>query len=257
MVSPRLNMNARPCLHDENGIRGANPSITQRSDVSKTAQWEVLFEHADHIGLYLHFKTQETENDQLLDGGSLGLERKLYYRELVARFGHHLALNWNIGEENTNTDGQRKAFADFFKAIDPYDFPVVVHTYPGQQAQVYDPLLGYSSYDGVSIQTSPNNVFSDTLNWVTKSNEEGRKWIVANDEQGNAQSGVVPDANDPSHGVIRKNVLWGNLMAGGAGVEYYFGYSFPDSDLTCEDFRSRDNMWTLSRYALIHHQCDS
>lgn len=38
-----------------------------RIDVSKTAQWEVLFEHADHIGMFLHFKTQETENDQMLD----------------------------------------------------------------------------------------------------------------------------------------------------------------------------------------------
>lgn len=41
-----------------------------------------------------------------------------------------------------------------------------------------------------------------------------------------------------------------NFMAGGAGVEYYFGYSFPHSDLSMNDWRSRDNMWTLSRYAL-------
>ena len=48
----------------------------------------------------MHFKTQETENEQLLDGGNVGVERKVYYRELIARFGHHLALNWNMGEEN-------------------------------------------------------------------------------------------------------------------------------------------------------------
>lgn len=40
------------------------------------------------------------------------------------------------------------------------------------------------------------------------------------------------------------------MQAGGAGVEYYFGYSYEDSDLTCEDFRSRANMWVQSRYAL-------
>jgi hypothetical protein len=39
-------------------------------------------------------------------------------------------------------------------------------------------------------------------------------------------------------------------QAGGAGVEYYFGYSFPNSDLSCQDFRSRANMWTQSRLAL-------
>jgi len=39
-------------------------------------------------------------------------------------------------------------------------------------------------------------------------------------------------------------------MAGGAGVEYYFGYQYASSDLTCEDLRSRDNMWTQSKHAL-------
>jgi hypothetical protein len=33
-----------------------------RFDVSKLAQWEILFEHADSMGMYLHFKTQETTN---------------------------------------------------------------------------------------------------------------------------------------------------------------------------------------------------
>ena len=39
-------------------------------------------------------------------------------------------------------------------------------------------------------------------------------------------------------------------LTGGAGVEYYFGYSYDHSDLTCQDLRSRDNMWTQSKYAL-------
>ena len=32
------------------------------------------------------------DNDQMLDDGQLGVERKLYYRELVSRFGHHVSL---------------------------------------------------------------------------------------------------------------------------------------------------------------------
>ena len=39
-------------------------------------------------------------------------------------------------------------------------------------------------------------------------------------------------------------------MNNGAGVEYYFGYKYPNSDLSLQDFRSRDRMWTISRYAL-------
>jgi hypothetical protein len=39
-------------------------------------------------------------------------------------------------------------------------------------------------------------------------------------------------------------------MAGGAGVEYYFGYKLPQNDLGCEDFRGRDKSWEYGRIAL-------
>jgi hypothetical protein len=182
-----------------------------RFDISKLAQWEIVFAHADSMGMYLHFKTQETENDHLLDGGDLGIERKLYYRELVARFSHHLALNWNLGEEITNTIPQIKSFAEYFKQLDPYQHPVVAHNLVG--SNIFAGLYGHPTFDGVSIQTfAVVNVFSDTLRWVTESNRTGRRWVVANDEQGPSNDGVKPDANDPNHDTIRVNVLWGNLM---------------------------------------------
>ena len=185
-----------------------------RMDCSKTAQWDIVFDHAEQLGMFLHFKTQETENDQLLEneGEVFGSARKLYYRELIARFGHHLALNWNLGEENGNTDLQRKIFADFIKDIDPYDHPIVVHTFPGQQDEIYKPLLGYASFDGVSIQANPNSGFQQTLQWVNESATSGRKWIVSYDEQAPSTDGVVPDSDDPNHDNIRQNVLWANLM---------------------------------------------
>jgi hypothetical protein len=46
-------------------------------------------------------------------------------------------------------------------------------------------------------------------------------------------------------------------QAGGAGVEYYFGYSYVDSDLSCENYAIRQNMWTQSRYALEFFQKNS
>jgi len=39
-------------------------------------------------------------------------------------------------------------------------------------------------------------------------------------------------------------------MAGGAGVECYFGYQLPENDLLLEDFRSRDQSWDYCRIAL-------
>lgn len=195
-----------------------------RMDCSKTAQWDIVFDHAETKGMYLHFKTQETENDQMLDGGELGNERKLYYRELVARFGHHLALNWNLGEENTNTDAQRKAFSDYFKEIDPYAHPVVMHTYPGTQNQNYAPLLGYPTFDGASLQTDLYTGYSLTSEWVSRSAAAGRKWIVSYDEQGPSTRGVVPDAADPTHDTIRKNVLWANIMVSDVSILNWHSY---------------------------------
>ena len=39
-------------------------------------------------------------------------------------------------------------------------------------------------------------------------------------------------------------------MAGGTGVEYYFGYKLPQNDLNAEDWRSRTKTWKYSAIAL-------
>lgn len=238
------------------------PEARDRFDVSKLAQWDIVFTHADALGLFLHFKTQETENDLLLDNGDLGPERKLYYRELVARFAHHHALNWNLGEENDlwqerddPTQERIKAYIAYLHALDPYNHPVVIHTYPGQQEPVYRPLLGEASgLNGVSIQTAFDNVHQETLTWLQASTDAGWPWVVANDEQGHYTTGVKPDGPDSNRDAIRQQTLWGNLMAGGAGVEYYFGYLYPHNDLNAEDWRSRDRVWDEVGHALTFFQ---
>ena len=64
----------------------------------------------------------------------------------------------------------------------------------------------------------------------------------------------MPDSDDPDHDTIRKEALWGNLMAGGAGAEWYFGYKYDHGDLNCEDWRSREKMWEQTRIALDFFQ---
>jgi len=225
-------------------------------DVSRVEQWEIVFEHMDRQGIYLHFKTQETENECLLDGGDTGARRSLYYRELIARFGHHLALNWNLGEEDgalgkTNqSTAQRQAMAKYFHDHDPYHHLIVIHN-----GRMPDDLLGRASaLTGFSLQTNrPDfiNVHKRTVEWIEKSRKAGVPWVVACDEPGDASHSLRPD-NDPgsSHEDGRRNALWGNLMAGGAGCEWYFGYKHAESDLTCQDWRSRDRWWDTCRHAL-------
>jgi hypothetical protein len=239
------------------------PDARLRYDCSKLDQWEIVFSHMDAQGLMLHVVQQEQENDQLLDGGALGPERRLYYRELVARFGHHLALVWNLGEENTNTDAERRAFASRIRELDPYDHPIVVHTYPSRKEydRVYEPLLGFPSLEGPSLQIGDvSRVHEETLRWVERSARPGRPWFVSFDEVGPAATGVQPDADDPQHDAMRELGLWGHLMAGGAGVEWYFGSTEVGIegrekqrtwwDLETEDWRTREEMWRQTRVAL-------
>ena len=81
--------------------KGSPENDNLHYDVGKLAQWETVFDHAQRLGIFLHFVFNEAEeaNKRELDDGELGPERKLYYREMIARFGHHLALEWNLCEE--------------------------------------------------------------------------------------------------------------------------------------------------------------
>ncbi|MES2696690.1 MAG: DUF5060 domain-containing protein [Verrucomicrobiota bacterium] len=247
-------------------------------DCSKLDQWGIVFDHATHLGLFLHFKLQENESDdnrkgqqrtpaeipESLDGGALGPERKLYVRELVARFGHALALNWNLGEENTQSPEEQRAMAQFIADTDPYHHLIVVHTFPNDQDKVYPALIGDQSVlSGASLQNNWNVAHARTLHWIDACAKAGKTWVICQDEQGPADMGVPPDpgykgsdgkalSNNRSYDLhdIRKATLWGTLLAGGAGVEYYFGYKLPENDLVCEEFRAREKSWDYCRIAL-------
>lgn len=222
-----------------------------RYDVSKLDQWEVVFEHMDRLGLMMHVVTQEEENDHILDDGQWGPERKLYYRELIARFGHHLAVTWNLGEESSNSDEQRQAFARFLRDLDPYDHPITVHTFPDQKRAIYSPLLGFDAFEGPSMQVAePKDVNDETRSWYKKSANAGRPWVITADEMGRPQTGAVPDSVDPERVRLRHEGLWGNLMGGGGGIEWFFGTAHPHNDLDLEDFRSRAILWDHTRHAL-------
>ncbi len=258
-------------------------------DCSKLDQWAIVLDHGTAMGMYLHFKLQETENDdnrrgnhsgkkgnpskpvkESLDGGALGVQRKLYLRELMARFGHNLALNWNLGEENTQTTEEQIAMLDYLAAMDAYGHHRVVHTFPNQQDKVYDALLGdRSSLTGTSLQNSRlETTHAMTCKWVERSADAGKPWVVAFDESGSAAHGQCPDLGyrgfdghdnqgkmTYSQHAVRWKTLWGTLMGGGAGCEYYFGYQFVENDILCEDWRSRDQSWDHGRIAInfFHH----
>jgi hypothetical protein len=223
-----------------------------RLDISKLDQWERIFEYAETQGMFLHFKTNETETDHLMDGGIFGAEGKLYYRELIARFGHHLALNWNLGEENNQPIEEVRKVANYVHNLDPYKHHLVIHTFPNKDHRYADLIGNQSVLTGASLQLSDaefKDVHDRVLKWKSKSDSTEKKWALAVDEPGKANIALLPDDEDLEHNLARERALWGVLMAGGYGVEWYFGYKSPHSDLTCQDFRSRDLFWDQNRIA--------
>jgi hypothetical protein len=101
------------------------------------------------------------------------------------------------------------------------------------------------------------------VKWVEQSARAGKPWVVAFDESGSAAHAQCPDLGYRGYDghdltgkmtytqhEVRKQTLWGQLMGGGAGVEYYFGYQYAENDLICEDWRSRDRSWDYCRIAI-------
>ena len=237
-----------------------SPDDFSRFDVSKLAQWDIVFSHMQSKGILLHVVVQETENETMLDNGDTGRLRQLYFNELIARFGHHLALVWNLGEENGpapwapdgQNDAQRKAMASYLKANDPYGHPVLLHThsYDPLREDILNDIVGYKDVDGLSLQANIRETASEVVTrWKKAAGETGHEWLITMDEIGEWHTAVLTDELDPDHNTIRQYAMWGTLLSGAAGVEWYFGAKYPHNDLSSEDWRQRNRLWELTAHA--------
>jgi hypothetical protein len=180
---------------------------------------------------------------------------------MVARFGHHLGLNFNLGEENgyaeftpiSQNDAQRKAMTDFLTEIDPYNNPILLHTHSHEPYRTYilDSIVGFQNLDGLSLQVDKREEAAAVMEtWKTKSRDSGHNWLITMDEIGMWHTGAQSDSLSPNHNSLRGQVLWGTLLSGAAGVEWYFGARNRYHDLNAEDWRSRNRLWELTGYAL-------
>lgn len=216
-------------------------------DTSRLRQWNTIFEHAQRQGISLSFVLNETEadNETWLDNGNLGVERRLFYRELIARFGHHPAIRWNLCEENDFSLNTLNQFAAYITALDAYDSIISVHNNPNDIA-MFQALASNPDIDAASLQFDPNQADSQVEQVRAFTAQTGRPWTVDADEQGPWQIGLT-DTNAVD---TRKRILYDSLFSGG-GVEFYFGYhDLPlGGDLSVENFATREEMWTAVKHA--------
>lgn len=202
--------------------RNGNPANDNlHYDLQKLAQWNTVFEHAQRRGLVLHavLDEAEEENKRELDDATLGPERKLYYRELVARFAHHPALQWNLCEEY-NIGGldlgpeRVREFADYLAALDPYGHPITVHS-AGDPVKALAFTFGDPRFSLTSIQLNQRRIDLVTEAVRQATIDAGRPLPIALDEFtvdiGTNKSHIPADRPDDH----RRQKLWPTLMSGG------------------------------------------
>lgn len=237
-------------------------------DVSKLDQWNIVFSHFNSRGVLIDLLLTETENESIFEawdnvavGTDFADSRKLYYREMVARFGHLNGIVWNLGEENgvvgnsgkdpyrqPTSAAQRLQFAKYIASLDPYGHAIVHHNWPDSEDETYGPLLGEDAFSGISLQAHYDYA-AKTAQWTQRAQDAGRGWMFTVDEPLGWEFGARPDSSDADHRREIEGVLWPVLMSGGAGVDWYFGWqnNAPTSDLSNEDQRSRHELWVKSK----------
>ena len=69
-------------------------------DISKLEQWDHIVTHMNNVGIAPVLLFLEVENENELDAGDMW---KLIYREMIARFNHHLGAVWVLSEEQQHS----------------------------------------------------------------------------------------------------------------------------------------------------------
>lgn len=230
--------------------KGNDANDNLHFDLGKLRQWEIVFDHAERLGIFLHFVFNEAEaaNKRELDRGELGTERKLYYRELIARFGHHLALEWNLCEEynldfNFGADRIRE-FADYVRAVDPYDHPITVHSAGDPLEQLKftfgDPRFSLSS---IQLNQRPIHEVAEAMRAATR--RSGRPLPVSLDEftlDRGQRASHIPVDDAAGH---RREKIWPAYFSGGM-VEFIL-----EDLLRTDSFKTpeREKLWRYLWYA--------
>jgi hypothetical protein len=219
--------------------KGSTNNDNLHFDLTKLHQWEVVLDHAQRRSIFLHFVLNEAErgNKQELDDTALGVERKLYYREMVARFGHHVALQWNLCEEY-NLDIKLppeliKSYAEYIHAVDPYEHPMTVH-HAGKLPQAWAPFLGFRLFPVTSFQWEYTDIVEK---WRKASKDAGFPQVIGMDE-------FFPDtASAENADRHRREYTWPIYLSGGQ-LEYIL------KDLIkTDDFRKYELNWKYTWYA--------
>ena len=227
--------------------------------VQRMEQWEVVMNHLEESGILLHLVLAEQESGNInYLGGNADLNdvRKGFLKNFVAMFGHHLAIKWNLCEENSDwpsgdpefSPSQLNDIAAWIQEVDDLDHVMGVHCDPND-LDIFGQLQDEAWLTAPALQL--NNWYGDQVEDtrdIFLAASTPRKVVVDQDEQGPWNIG----ATDSNHDDRRKEILWDVYLSGG-NIEWYFGYHpmdennptvpFIGGDIETEDFSTRQELF--------------
>ncbi len=198
-------------------------SDKRRFDVGRLLDWESFFDHCQRRGVVLHLLFSD-DND---NGFNPDFDHRLLYREMVARFGHHPALIWSLGEESDETYSysEHLFFSGLLDDIDPYDHPITAHDQLLRDGERWK-YLGEDEFDLASIQSSRGN-----YNFSEVSVLDMREMIMDHRERSTQLGRPLPIMIDEHPGVdkvnsttiarFRREMTWPILLSGGSFELHY------------------------------------
>ena len=182
-----------------------DPDEQSRIDLEKMKRWEGIFDYIREREIVLNLVLED-------DGALIPVDRESYYRQMVARFGHHTGLIWSLREEYNERYSSERAiqWAHLLQEIDPYDHPIALHNVNTPA----DWFLQSDAFTVTSIQTDkpsaellPRQFNQGALQWRQAAQAAGRPVMISYDETGKISS------SDKDRSYARK-MAWCLVLAG-------------------------------------------
>jgi hypothetical protein len=234
-------------------------------DCSKLDQWEIAFEHMTKRGLLINVVLSQPGNASyfeaaeglLTNANPFAVTRKLFYREMVARFAHHCAVTWNIVEAtndlNMSTGDQTQSpsvqqmigFAAYLRSMDPYGHLIEVGTQQFvPEPSYFIPLEGADTgaiIGGIEVIDDNHSAYEYPNYYWNQNQRTARPYICFQDQ---VYGGVPYYADtlvaDSVAAQLGIDVLWPHLLQGGSGMEF----NSENQGRQLEDLRKFDRLWT-------------
>jgi len=254
---------------DSGAAPWTSATVLKKFDCSKLDQWEVVFEQMTKKGLLINVDLSQPGNASYFEfaenlpstSNPFADTRKLFYREMVARFSHHCAITWNIVEatdansmftaDQTQTpSGQQLVnFATYIHSVDPYGHLVVCGTDLTEPEPLYIPTVAADTNEyvgGVSIINDMHEAYEyPSFYWFM--NQTAKKPYICFQDQ--VYGGVpyfadttVADSVAAQFGI---EPLWPHLLDGGSGMEF----NTENQGRQLNDFRQFDRLWNQAAIA--------